>query len=129
MRSNGRGSEHGVARKRWDLLSEYVWRILRNGARLWGRLGRGERVLSEENKNALWIPPGFAHGFLSLTETVDFQYWCSDVYDPESERTIDWNDPEIGITWPLDRIAEGQLSDKDRERGLSLGEISPLVGW
>ena len=85
--------------------------------------------LSEDNKKALWIPPGFAHGFLSLTETVDFQYKCSDVYDPESERTINWDDPDIGISWPLDRVAELQLSAKDRERGMSLAEISPLAGW
>lgn len=84
--------------------------------------------LSEDDKRALWIPPGFAHGFLSLAETVDFQYKCTDIYDPGSECTINWNDPDIGISWPLDRVGEVQLSAKDRERGVSLADAAPLEG-
>ncbi len=86
-------------------------------------------LLSEDNKRALWIPPGFAHGFLSLSATVDFQYKCSDIYDPESECTINWDDPDIGISWPLERVGEVQLSVKDRERGMSLADTPPLAGW
>lgn len=70
-------------------------------------------VLSGENRNALWIPPGFAHGFLSLSDSVDFCYKCTDTYDPESEESILWNDPEIGIDWPLQAGVELQLSEKD----------------
>lgn len=77
------------------------------------------RELSEENKLAMWVPPGFAHGFLTLSDSADFQYKCSDVYDPESERTISWDDPEIGIAWPADG-SEIILSEKDRTAGTSL---------
>ena len=71
--------------------------------------------LSEENKRSLWVPPGFAHGFLTLSESADFQYKCTDRYHPESERTIRWDDPAIGIEWPLDRVGEVSLSAKDRD--------------
>jgi dTDP-4-dehydrorhamnose 3,5-epimerase len=60
----------------------------------------GER-LSAENKRVLWIPPGFAHGFLVLSETADFLYKTTDYYAPEHERVIAWNDPELAIAWPL----------------------------
>ena len=70
--------------------------------------------LSEENNRQFWIPPGFAHGFLVLSESADFLYKASDWYAPEHERGIAWNDPAIGITWPLDAIGEPLLSDKDR---------------
>lgn len=69
--------------------------------------------LSEENKNMLWIPPGFAHGFYVTSETAEFVYKCTDFYAPEYERSIIWNDPDIGITWPQDQNAP-LLSDKDR---------------
>lgn len=68
--------------------------------------------LSAENKRMLWVPPGFAHGFLTLSESADFQYKCTDYYAPEWERSILWNDPAIGIDWPLDGI-EPALSAKD----------------
>jgi dTDP-4-dehydrorhamnose 3,5-epimerase len=60
----------------------------------------GER-LSAENKRMLWIPPGFAHGFLVLSESADFLYKTTDYYAPEHERVLAWNDPELGIRWPL----------------------------
>jgi dTDP-4-dehydrorhamnose 3,5-epimerase len=60
----------------------------------------GER-LSADNKRMLWIPPGFAHGFLVLSESADFLYKTTDYYAPEHERVIAWNDPELGIRWPL----------------------------
>lgn len=69
-------------------------------------------LLSAENKRQLWIPAGLAHGFLTLTDTAEFLYKTTDYYSPEHERCIAWNDPEIGIEWPL--TAEPLLSGKDR---------------
>jgi dTDP-4-dehydrorhamnose 3,5-epimerase len=69
--------------------------------------------LSAENHRMLWVPPGFAHGFLVLSASADFLYKCTDFYLPEHERCIRWDDPDIGIAWPL---ADGQtplLSAKD----------------
>ncbi|MDA9802715.1 dTDP-4-dehydrorhamnose 3,5-epimerase [Gammaproteobacteria bacterium] len=57
--------------------------------------------LNEENMNQLWIPPGFAHGFLATSEIVDFEYKCTDYYDPNDEGCIHWRDPDLNITWPL----------------------------
>ncbi len=68
-------------------------------------------VLSAEKGNQLWIPPGFAHGFLTLSETADVLYKASDYYAPDRERTIAWDDPAIGIDWPL--AGEPILSAKD----------------
>lgn len=68
-------------------------------------------VLSEENKKILWIPPGFAHGFLAQSEAVDFLYKTTEFYSPADERTVLWNDPELGIEWPLG--GEPILSAKD----------------
>lgn len=68
--------------------------------------------LSAENKRMLWIPPGFAHGFYVLSDVAEFQYKCTDYYAPEYERFIKWDDPELGIDWPLD--GEPLLSDKDQ---------------
>ena len=70
--------------------------------------------LSAENKKMFLIPPGFAHGFLVLSESADFLYKATDWYAPEHERGIAWNDPAIGVEWPLDAIGEPLLSDKDR---------------
>ena len=67
-------------------------------------------ILSDTNHRQLWIPPGYAHGFLVLSELADFVYKCTDYYYPEDEFGAIWNDPEIGITWPLD---EPTLSAKD----------------
>ena len=78
------------------------------------------QVLSEENKLAMWVPPGFAHGFLTLSEIADFQYKCTDIYHPQSERTISWNDLEIGVEWPLTEELQVQLSGKDAQHGISL---------
>jgi len=57
-------------------------------------------VLSADKGNQLWIPPGFAHGFLTLSDTADVLYKASDYYDPACERSIIWNDPDIGVEWP-----------------------------
>jgi dTDP-4-dehydrorhamnose 3,5-epimerase len=66
--------------------------------------------LSAENHKQLWIPPGYAHGFCVLTETADFQYKCTDLYFPEDEGGLIWNDPDVAIDWP---IKNPLLSDKD----------------
>ncbi|MDL2252547.1 dTDP-4-dehydrorhamnose 3,5-epimerase [Ruminococcaceae bacterium OttesenSCG-928-I18] len=68
--------------------------------------------LSDENSRQLWVPPGFAHGFLVLSETAAFVYKCTDVYDPGSEGGIRFDDPDIGIEWP-DLGAPPKLSEKD----------------
>lgn len=69
-------------------------------------------TLSETNKRMLWIPEGFAHGFLVLSESADFLYKATDYYAPEHERTITWSDPDIAISWPL--AAKPILSAKDK---------------
>ena len=68
-------------------------------------------ILSAKNKRQLWIPEGFAHGFVVLSENAEFLYKTSDYYAPEFERCIAWNDPDIGIDWPLD--TSPILSPKD----------------
>ena len=68
-------------------------------------------TLTEENMHMLYVPPGFAHGFVVLSETADFIYKCTAYYHPESEQGILWNDPAIGIEWPTDDII---LSEKDQ---------------
>jgi len=67
-------------------------------------------ILSEENKRQLWVPPGFAHGFVVISDTADFEYKCTDYYDPSDEGSLIWNDPAMAITWPLKNPT---LSDKD----------------
>lgn len=70
-------------------------------------------VLDSERREALWIPPGCAHGFLVLSDTASFEYKCTDYYAPEHERAIRWDDPDLGIDWPLPAGVEPRLSDKD----------------
>ena len=67
-------------------------------------------ILSEDNKKQLWVPPGFAHGFVVLSDFADFEYKCTDYYDPSDEESILWNDPDLNINWPIDNP---NLSDKD----------------
>ncbi|PYC01085.1 dTDP-4-dehydrorhamnose 3,5-epimerase [Pseudomonas sp. MB-090624] len=68
-------------------------------------------VLSAQNHNQLWIPPGFAHGFVTLSETAEFLYKTTEFYSPQSERCIAWDDPEIAIEWPIEYTPS--LSAKD----------------
>jgi dTDP-4-dehydrorhamnose 3,5-epimerase len=76
--------------------------------------------LSAENKRQLWVPPGFAHGFLALEDATEVLYKTTDYYAPETEGSIRWDDPDIGIYWPLDG-EDPSLSDKDA-RAPSLGD-------
>ncbi len=68
--------------------------------------------LSEENHKQLWVPPGFAHGFLVLSDSADFLYKTTDYYAPQHERCLAWNDPDIGIEWAL--VGDPSLSSKDQ---------------
>ena len=68
-------------------------------------------ILSEDNKKQFWVPPGFAHGFVVLSDTADFEYKCTDYYDPSDEGCILWSDPDLDIPWP---IANPALSTKDK---------------
>jgi len=77
-------------------------------------------VLSAENRRQLWIPPGFAHGFLALSEAAEVLYKTTDYWYPEHERTLLWKDPVLGIAWPID--GEPRLAPKDLE-GKLFGEI------
>ena len=70
-------------------------------------------ILSAENKHQLWVPPGFGHGFLVLSDTATYEYQCTDYYAPEFERSIRWDDPDIGIDWPLAEGARPVLIDRD----------------
>ena len=70
-------------------------------------------TLSEKNRLAMWIPPGFAHGFLVTSDTADFQYKCSDVYAPAHERTIQWDDSDLNIDWPIGIVGAPIVSEKD----------------
>ncbi len=76
-------------------------------------------VLSAENKKQFFIPPGFAHAFLVLSETALFHYKCTDFYSPKDEMTLSWEDPEVGVQWPTREVL---LSEKDKH-GLKLRDI------
>ena len=67
-------------------------------------------TLSDENGRQVWIPPGYAHGFLTLSDVCDFVYKCTDYYDPASETGVIWNDPDLAIAWPYDTPT---VSEKD----------------
>jgi len=71
-------------------------------------------VLSDENRQMLWVPPQFAHGFYVMSEIAEFQYKCTDFYNPAAEKTIIWNDSDIGIEWPLNS-EQPLLSEKDKK--------------
>ncbi|MFZ5444649.1 MAG: dTDP-4-dehydrorhamnose 3,5-epimerase [Myxococcota bacterium] len=81
--------------------------------------------LSESNKKQLWIPAGFAHGFCSLADDTDFTYKCTALYSPEFEQSIRWDDPAIGIDWP---VTTPTLSKKDLEAPL-LADAPRLPRW
>lgn len=76
--------------------------------------------LSEDNHRQLWLPPGLAHGFVVTSDSADFEYKCTDYYDPNNEGCLIWNDPDIGIDWPSESPL---LSDKDKA-GLSFKAVT-----
>ncbi len=84
---------------------------LRRASRTFGRWWGTE--LSEHNKRMLWVPPGLAHGILVTSPSADFLYKCTDVYSPVHERTLAWDDPTVGIVWPLPADVKPNLSAKD----------------
>ncbi|HFD2072286.1 dTDP-4-dehydrorhamnose 3,5-epimerase [Serratia marcescens] len=77
-------------------------------------------ILSEENKTQFWVPPGLAHGFVVLSDVADFEYKCTDYYNPAHEGCLLWNDPQVGIEWP---VTQPLLSEKDKV-GKLLGELA-----
>ena len=94
------------------VLQGEVWDVAVDIRRDSSHFGRWTSVtLSSDNKKQFYIPPGFAHGFCVLSETAMFTYKCTDTYHPECDGGVRWDDPDIGINWPL---ADPILSDKDR---------------
>lgn len=69
-------------------------------------------ILSDDNHLQMWVPPGYAHGFCVLSEIADFEYKCTDFYQPQDEGGVLWNDPALAIDWP---VSDPKLSDKDRQ--------------
>lgn len=96
---------------------------VRNGSPHFGKWVGYE--LSAENRRQMWVPAGFAHGFCVLSESADFLYKCTELYAPQNEQSVLWNDPEIGITWPLQ---EPLLSKKDAAAP-RLKDMSNLPAW
>jgi dTDP-4-dehydrorhamnose 3,5-epimerase len=124
VQDNHSGSQHGVLRglhyqlrqpqgKLVRVLRGAIYDVavdLRRGSKQFAQSVGVE--LSAENKRQLWVPPGFAHGFLTLTEFAEVSYKVTQLYAPEHERSLLWNDPALGIDWPIER--EPLLSAKDR---------------
>jgi dTDP-4-dehydrorhamnose 3,5-epimerase len=82
--------------------------------------------LSADNHRQFWVPPGFGHAFYVLSGMAEFVYKCTDYYAPEHERSLKWDDPQVGIVWPLVAGVETVLSDKDRAgRPLDQAEVYP----
>ncbi len=81
--------------------------------------------ITDDNHRQLWVPPGFAHGFLTLSDETDVTYKCTDYYAPEHEYVLAWNDPDVGIVWPNLGSAP-RLSEKDRT-GLGLAKVRTFV--
>lgn len=107
-----------TAGRAWDVAVD-----LRAGSATYGKWAGVE--LSAENKRMFWVPPGFAHGFVSLEDGTDFLYKCTAFYTPANEHSLMWNDPEVGIEWPLEGI-EPQLSSKDKV-GKPLSEVEAFA--
>ena len=94
---------------------------VRVGSPTFGR--HAKTKLNHENRRQLWIPRGFAHGFIVISETVDFFYKCDEFYSPADELVLNWDDPALGIDWGS---ASPELSDRDR-KGLSLAELAKIL--
>ena len=91
---------------------------IRKGSATFGQWVAEE--LSEDNHRQLWVPPGFAHGFMVLSETAEFLYKTTDYYAPHYERCIAWNDPVIGIEWP--HLAQAPVLSAKDQQGVQLGD-------
>lgn len=107
-----------VSGRAWDVAVD-----LRAGSPTYGKWVGIE--LSAQNKRLFWVPPGFAHGFVSLEASTDFLYKCTSYYDPSDEHSLKWDDKTVGIEWPLDGL-EPKLSAKD-EAGDSLSNTKPVA--
>ena len=83
-------------------------------------------ILDSREPRSLWVPPGFAHGFLSLADDTHVQYKVTDFWAPQAERTLSWNDPALGIQWPLPPQTDPLLSEKDR-RGMTLAQAESFA--
>lgn len=81
-------------------------------------------ILDEESMRMMYVPPGFAHGFVVLSDCADFLYKCTDYYDPDSEQGVSWDDPDIGIEWP---ITDVKLSNKDLRHPLLKHQDAALL--
>ncbi len=138
VQDNHSGSRHGILRglhyqirqaqgKLVRVVAGEVFDVavdLRRSSRTFGRW-TGE-VLSAENKKMLWVPPGFAHGFYVVSEWAEVIYKTTDFYAPEWERTLRWDDPALGIAWPIPAGEAPLLSEKDRQgRPLAECEVYP----
>lgn len=144
VQDNHSRSAHGVLRglhyqlvypqgKLVRVTSGVVWDVavdIRLGSPSFGQYVACE--LSAANHRQLWIPPGFAHGFVVLSESADFLYKTTDYWMPAHERSLRWNDPDLGIDWPLEQLANSQptLARKDAHaRTLAeLKEAEELLG-
>lgn len=121
-----RGIHYQLSRPQGKLVRVTAGRVfdvavdLRRSSPRFGRWAGAE--LSAENKRMMWVPPGFGHGFLTIEEGTDFLYKCTEFYAPDDEHCIAWDDPQIGVEWPLGGI-EPSLSRKD-QAGLPLAEAS-----
>jgi dTDP-4-dehydrorhamnose 3,5-epimerase len=82
--------------------------------------------LSDRNHHMLWVPPGLAHGILVTSESADFLYKCTEIYSPADERTLAWNDPMVGIQWPLPAGVAPKLSAKDMT-GQSFADVEKFA--
>ncbi|MEO5376422.1 MAG: dTDP-4-dehydrorhamnose 3,5-epimerase [Magnetococcus sp. DMHC-6] len=114
-----RGLHYQVEKPQGKLLRVIVGEIfdvavdLRRGSGTFGRWVGA--YLSAENKKIFWVPPGFAHGFYVVSPVAEILYSCTEFYAPQLERCIVWNDPDLGISWPLVSGSGPILSQKDRE--------------
>jgi dTDP-4-dehydrorhamnose 3,5-epimerase len=135
VQDNHSGSSHGVLRglhyqirqpqgKLVRVIEGEVFDVAVDLRRSSATFGRWVGVrLSSVDREMIWIPPGFAHGFLVLSAYAQFLYKCTDYYAPEHERTLLWNDPAVGIAWPLHEVDGGVvLSEKDAN-GRAFSEI------
>ncbi len=120
-----RGLHYQIERPQGKLVRVVTGRVfdvavdLRRSSPSFGRWFGEE--LSEDNHRMLWVPPGFAHGFYVLSESADFVYKCTEFYAPEHERCIRWDDPEVGVDWPIPTHAAPLVSAKDAD-GVAFSE-------